>query len=393
MTGRDGTPPTSRHNQKKIAITPTDVIDHVQPHALALLERAAQDIIDAHRYPLVAVALHAASDQTTLTDACRGKTNGPSRRTLARDLTTLDLDELQVAINDALWSQSVDRIPDRPKIAVDLTLIPYHGQPHQADDELTRSQAQEGTTWFHAYATLYVCEPNKRHTLLVRYLRRGDTPTTALTDLVTEALDRGLRPRLVLVDKGFCTLDAVRLLRRFELPFIVPLPLRGDRAKALCRGRASHWATYQLGGPQGETVRVAVVIKRNQGKYHGKKPGNQYFPYIADRVPTDNPRQVYKWYSKRPGVESSYRLMNRARARTSSQNPAVRLFYVALAFLLQNAWVVLAWVVSMPRQGGRFRPAGHFPLKQCLRFVRAWFRRRYGARLEVVQVGRREGVS
>lgn len=393
MTGRDGTPPTSRRNQKKIAITPTDVITHVEPHVLALLERAADTVEDNHREPLAHVALKAASDQTTLTDACRDKAKGPSRRTLARNLTQLDLDELETAINDELWNQSRDRIPDRPKIAVDLTLIPYHGQPHHDPEELKRSQAQDGTTWFHAYATLYVCEPNKRHTLLVRYLRRGDTPTTALTDLVTEALDRGLRPRLVLVDKGFCTLDAVRLLRRFELSFVVPLPLKGDRAKALCRGRASHWATYQLGGPDGEAVQVAVVVKRNQGKYHGKKPGNQYFPYIADRVETDNPRQVYKLYSKRPGVESSYRLMNRARARTSSRNPAVRLFYVALAFLLQNTWVVLAWRVSMPRQGGRFRPAGHFPLKQLLRFVRAWFRRRYGVRLEVVQVARREGVS
>jgi len=39
--------------------------------------------------------------------------------------------------------------------------------------------------------------------------------------------------------------------------------------------------------------------------------------------------------------ESSYRQMNRVRARTSSTDPALRPLYVGIAFLLINLWVRL----------------------------------------------------
>jgi hypothetical protein len=38
--------------------------------------------------------------------------------------------------------------------------------------------------------------------------------------------------------------------------------------------------------------------------------------------------------------------MNSSRARTSSRNPALRLLYVGISFLLQNIWVSIKWAVS-----------------------------------------------
>ena len=35
-------------------------------------------------------------------------------------------------------------------LAIDLTLIPYHGKPHTDLDEVYRSKAKQGTTPFHA---------------------------------------------------------------------------------------------------------------------------------------------------------------------------------------------------------------------------------------------------
>lgn len=399
MTTRDGAATSGKHTThaktKNVTVGPEDVLHHVEPHVQAILERATTNVSDDHRTALTHVCLKAASEQTTLTDACRDKTRGPSRRTLQRKAANLQLDDLETAINDELWTQGIHRITRDPLIAIDLTLLPYHGQPQEDPEELKRGRAKQGTTWFHGFATLYLCEHHKRHTLLVCYLRNGDTPTDALTTLVDEAMERGLSPGLVLVDKGFCTVDAIRLLRGHELPFITPLPLNGKRAKGLCRGRSSRWDTYQIGGKQGEDVRVAVVVKRNDGTYHGKKPGLQYFPYVADGLDGKTPHQVFKLYSRRPGVEASYRLMNRARARTSSRSPALRLFYVALSFLLQNAWVLLGWATSHPRRGrtGRVNPKGHFPFKQLLRFVQHWFWGRYGVVMEVERLPNAERGS
>jgi hypothetical protein len=45
----------------------------------------------------------------------------------------------------------------RLRLAFDLTLIPYHGQPEADPNEIYRSKAKDGTSHFHAYATAYIC--------------------------------------------------------------------------------------------------------------------------------------------------------------------------------------------------------------------------------------------
>lgn len=86
------------------------------------------------------------------------------------------------------------------------------------------------------------------------------------------------------------------------------------------------------------------------------------------------PKRADQIYRLRGGIESSYKLNNKARPRTSSRRPAVRLFYFAVSFLLQNAWVTLAWTVSAPCRGqqGRVRPPGFFTLTRFLRLIHAW---------------------
>lgn len=50
--------------------------------------------------------------------------------------------------------------------------------------------------------------------------------------------------------------------------------------------------------------------------------------------------------------------MNRVRARTSSTNPALRLLYVGVAFLLINLWVRLKqrYACDLHRDGRRLNP-------------------------------------
>lgn len=389
MKGDGSTKGASRKRKtrsKNLVIGPDHVVDCARPVVVNLLEHAAPDLTRDKHGVLVDLCLAAASQATSIADACRTTAKAPSERTAQRHLSTIELDALEQATRDELWEQARPHLPRRVIVSIDWTEVPYHGDPHEHDDELKRSKAKDGTTWFHTYATLYSCVHNKRYTLSVRFVRKHETPTQVLEMLLEEMRERGLRPRLVLTDKGFCTVAAVRLLRRHGLAFIIPLALRGKKAKALCRGRGAHWATYEFGGKKGEDVRVAVVAKRNKGKYHGKKPGNQYFPYIADGVGAD-PKRVDRLYRKRVGIESSYRLMNQARARTSTRNPAVRLFYFTLSFILQNAWVQLSWLLSAPKRGhtGRHRPKGHFPLKQFLRLALAWVLDHYGTTLTVEQ--------
>lgn len=378
----------TRTDHKGVVIRPDEVAEQARPLVLGLLRRSAPELSSAKRERLADLALLAAGEQTTIAGACRATIDAPSERTLQRDLATISLSKLEKALRDDLWKQAKPHLPGKVTIGIDWTEIPYHGKAFDSPEELKRSKAKDGTTWFHTYATLYACARNKRYTLSVRFVRKTDAPTRVLTMFLDELKQRGLRPALVVADKGFATVAAVRALRQKRLAFILPLPLKGKRAKALQNGRSGYWTEYQLGGKKGERVRIAVVVKRNLGeKYHGKKPGNQYFPYIAEGVDGVSPRRVDRLYRQRGGIESSYRMMNQARARTTTRNPAVRLFYFGLSYLLQNAWVRLSWIVSPPKRGrtGRERPKGFFPLIQFLQFLLAWVFQRRGATLTIEQ--------
>ena len=69
-------------------------------------------------------------------------------------------------------------------------------------------------------------------------------------------------------------------------------------------------------------------------------------------------------------IESSYRLKNLCRIKTTNKKPALRLLFVCLSFLLVNVWVNLLWLhLSQPRRGGRLIYRELFSLKQMLTFL------------------------
>ena len=76
--------------------------------------------------------------------------------------------------------------------------------------------------------------------------------------------------------------------------------------------------------------------------------------YAVDAPFVETSRQARKYYNRRFGIESTYRLSERPIASTTTQNPAVRFLYVLISFLLQNAWRYLYWeYVASPRRGAR----------------------------------------
>jgi putative transposase len=89
-------------------------------------------------------------------------------------------------------------------------------------------------------------------------------------------------------------------------------------------------------------------------------------------------------YSKRFGIESSYRQLNQGRIRTSTRSPLLRLLFVGLALLLRNVYVWLHWeVLAHKRRGRRRVDLNQLPLKAML----AWLQHRaeefLGLRTEV----------
>lgn len=97
------------------------------------------------------------------------------------------------------------------------------------------------------------------------------------------------------------------------------------------------------------TFEVWVVGVYSQGKYG--KHRREFFAYAVFDIPLGL-RRLHQDDRLRFGIESSYRLKNTCRIKTTMPNPVVRFLFFAIAFVLINVWVYLQWLaLSVPRWG------------------------------------------
>ena len=228
-------------------------------------------------------------------------------------------------------------------IAIDLTLIPYHGQPYEDKKEIVRSAPKSGTTRFHGYATVSIVRDNRRYVVALRFIEYGEELAIIVRWLIKRLKTLKFRIRRVFLDKGFCSEPIFKVLRQHKLSYVTPIPVRGKSGgvRMLFQGK-SRKTTYTFNSPKyGQYTVQAVVVKRySKGRYGRHK--SKWFAYAVAGLPTGIlPAQVFELYRQRFGIESSYRQMNQVRARTSTRNPVIRLLLVGLAFVLFNFYIAL----------------------------------------------------
>ncbi len=314
----------------------------------------AQDIWD--------VLVAAAVERVTIETACHLLEEAPSPntvRTIVREMLGEDaaLERLEERVNDLLVTRLPKKLLKRARpAAIDVTEIPYHGQ-HEADDEhIRRSRAKQGTTHFHCYGTLYVLKDHQRYTLAISLVRRSDKMVDVTQRLVERGKGLGLKVRRLYLDRGFDNNGVVAYLKQQPFPSIIALTIRGKQGgtRALLNSRGSYQTTYTRSSAQygQQTFNVVVVCKYSKGRYG--RQGAYHFAYIMIGGLKMDPHQVFDVYRRRFGIETSYRLMNTLRARTTSDSITLRLFYVALALLLLNLWSYVKWhFLFVPKHGPR----------------------------------------
>ena len=292
-----------------------------------------------------------------------------------------NFEQLEAQINQALLS----RIPRGLKkgclkIAIDLNLIPYYGQPTEEElPYIYRSQAKSGTCSFYAYATLYTLTKGKRVTLAVRGVRWLDTSVAIITYLLAELSELKIKVKKLYLDRGFFSTPVIRWLQALGIPFMMPAIRRGKLGgiKQFLKGKSSYKTTYTMtrGKDDSVTFDLWIICKYKKGK-RGKH-GVEYLAYVVNKIPISL-AYIHQDYRKRFGIESSYRLKKICRIRTNNKNPVLRLLFVGISFLLVNIWVNLLWLrVSKKRRGGRLIYRKLFGLKQMLVFLSKAVERKY----------------
>jgi putative transposase len=296
---------------------------------------------------IIAVLGYASVHRISMDAACHELKAAPSanrlREVLAQALP--DRTILQRALNTILRTQTPRFVKTGKRayyIAIDLTLIPYHGEHYADEKEIVRSQPKSGTTHFHGYATVSIVHDDQRYVVALCFVEKDESMQEIVVWLLNRLKSIGISIRRAYFDKGFCSVPVLKTLQRRQIKFILPMPVRGKSGgvRKLFEASASHKTTYTFNSPKHGELKVSAVVVKKYSKGRYQRKGTRWFAYAVAGLPRSvEPHQVFEMYRQRFGIETSYRQMNQVRARTTSRNPVIRLFLVGLAFVIFNLYI------------------------------------------------------
>lgn len=319
---------------------------------------------------LLKAAVQGSSIEAVCADLQAVADSNTVREQINAALDVADLGQQQAELNAALASAIPATMPRGGlEVAIDLHDEPFYGKSPELRTYTCKSQAKRGTSRFFRIASAYVIWREVRLTLALTYVLPEDDLAQVVLRLLQRLQQLGIHATVLYLDKGFCSASVIRVLRQQRQAAILACPIRGRKGgtRALCQGRRSYRAAYTF--TDGTTVDMLVVATLVPDK-SGHKRRKWLLFIVLDLDWT--PRQVYRKYRRRFGIEASFRLLRQARAMTTSQNPALRFFLLGLALIIQNVWVKLRWLLT--RRPGKGRQPVVAPLLRFDRFRRLLIR-------------------
>jgi hypothetical protein len=310
---------------------------------------------------LVQLLVRAGAARRSLESIAKRAKNLPCPQTIRNALRKLlpkSTAELDPAIVKALHRRLPKALKRRPRTMA----IDFHNKPFYGDKKTPgtyRGQPKASTKTFFAYATLLVIRKGQTYTVGLVSIVNGEELTSIIDKLLTQAASQGLRPRRLLLDRGFYAAKVMLHLQQRQVPFVMPMIRRGKSGKTKedCTGTTQFflkgqqgWATYHWearlrdGGRKGPrtmvTTDVCMVPMANK---RGQKEEGVPQVFACYGMKKLSPAAVAELYRKRFRIETSYRQMHEGLAMTCSKDPVYRLLLVLIAFVLRNLWVWLHW--------------------------------------------------
>jgi putative transposase len=241
-------------------------------------------------------------------------------------------------------------------VAIDYTKTPYYGKPARNKKELIRRKADRGTANHHAYASIYVILRGRRFTLSAIPVRRKEPLVRIVLALIREATWSGLRVRTVLLDREFCTVPIQVALQKRHIAYVMAVKQQGKISGVKARVRKNKRKAVRVKHTWHDktgalSVTADLYIVRRNARAGTGRTKTQYFTYAAWGIVMP-PKRMKDFYRSRFGIESTYRMYDLVRGRTSSREPALRYLYVVVAFVVLNQWALTKYAACAKKQRG-----------------------------------------
>lgn len=308
------------------------------------------------------VLIRAAARQQTLHAACSDLMEAPCLQAMLnglRDGLPAEASILEQQLVEGLQAGIPRSVLRKARqVAIDWHLIPYYGEPYADDNELYHAAARLGTTKFHAYATACILQNGQRYTVALSWVKQKETLVKVIQRLLEQMRQKGLRIKVLLLDRQFFTRSVMKWLIERRQAFLMPVALRGRKPKAgrplkglraLKRRPVGRYMWTQGSADKAVTFSVHIVYKTYVDRRRQKRCQKKLM-FAAWHV-NGTPQMIAKQYRSRFGIETSYRQLNQARIRTCTADPRLRLLFVGVGFILRNVWVWIHGTILCKKHG------------------------------------------
>ncbi len=225
-------------------------------------------------------------------------------------------------------------------VAIDLTDQLYYGNKN--DFMVVETKPQKGTTHCFRFATINIVVAGQRFTLLALPMHKFTTKEEVVEKLINYAKSK-IGVNRVYLDRGFFSASLIKLLNSLKIKWLMPAIKRKNIKTYLDKysGVFSKVIKYEMEhhdtGDQA-TFNLVIVDSRE---------GKKCLFATNINIPEQLAAYLFRWYSNRWGVETSYRVKGDFKARTTSKNYIIRLFYFMFSVCLYNLWILANIIIGL----------------------------------------------
>jgi putative transposase len=300
-------------------------------------------------------------------------------------LKKLNMDEL-IKSNENILLQQVLKTLKTDKsyeFAADYTNDPYYGKTDSSNEKyVIRSQAKKSTNSFYSYISLYITNKNERFTLSVLPAEKKKTKVEYLSHFIDLINRLNLKIKVLCLDREFYCTDVFEFLQKNNIPHIVPVVKKGKKMNQIMKGKRARCEQYVMSGHK-KKIRFDIVIDVKYLKGKREKKGCENLGFVVFGVKW-SPRKVSTVYRRRFAIESSYRMRNIVKPKTSTKNANIRYFYTLISFLLKNVWLNLQKKhFTIVKRGPQVIDEDKFRFETFILLIEEWLRRKLRVRLIV----------
>jgi len=227
-------------------------------------------------------------------------------------------------------------------VAVDFHDWLYYGKEAPM---VLGTQPKKGTHHAYKFATISILERGFRFTLLALPVGKYSEMVGVMEKLLRYAMRR-VKINRVYCDRWFYRTEVIRVLKKLGLKFIIQAPVtRTSRVKTFLNDDAKGPVVIDYTVKRKNRPCASESVKLFAVRNERMKDEMACFVTNLD-VSIKNADHLAEVFKKRWGIETSYRVMQDFKPRTTSRRYVTRLFYFMFSVCLYNLWVLANLIVG-----------------------------------------------